>query len=60
MIFVTFQRSALDDIKNEKGGVPKQFRKPLLQNMTDNCLDFGLQIAGRWFEVISAKNAGIE
>ena len=37
MINVTFQRAALDDIKNEKGGVPKQFRKPLrdfLQNMT--------------------------
>jgi hypothetical protein len=37
MMNVTFQRSALDDIKNEKGGVPKQFRKPLrdfLRNMT--------------------------
>jgi hypothetical protein len=26
---VTFQRSALDDIRKEKGGVPPQFRKPL-------------------------------
>lgn len=26
---VTFQRAALDDIRNEKGGVPPQFRKPL-------------------------------
>jgi len=37
MMNVTFQRAALDDIKNEKGGVPKQFRKPLrdfLRNMT--------------------------
>lgn len=34
---VTFQRAALDDIKNEKGGVPTQFRKPLrefLRSMT--------------------------
>ena len=34
---VTFQRAVLDDIKNEKGGVPKQFRKPLrdfLRSMT--------------------------
>jgi hypothetical protein len=34
---VTFQRAALDDINNEKGGVPKQFRKFLrnfLRSMT--------------------------
>jgi hypothetical protein len=34
---VTFQRAALDDIKNEKGGVPTQFRRPLrdfLRSMT--------------------------
>lgn len=26
---VTFQTAALDDIRNKKGGVPQQFRKPL-------------------------------
>ncbi|MFW5666068.1 MAG: hypothetical protein ACOC2Z_11105 [Coleofasciculus sp.] len=26
---VTFQKAALDDIRNKKGGVPQQFRKPL-------------------------------
>ena len=26
---VTFQKAALDDIRNEKGGVPPQLRKPM-------------------------------